>query len=500
MNRFRSKLLALTVTVVLVCNLFPALDSFAAVRASGKCGENIRWSLDDNGKLTISGSGDMYDYEYYDEAPWVYDYSEDIETIVFSGNITSIGDCAFCYCQYVKSIILPDTVTRIGHAAFYECLNLSDIVLPDSVDFIGNEAFYYCNMSSFIIPDGVTAIGIRTFYGCSHLRSIVIPASVTKIGEYAFERCTNIYDVYYCGTQAQFGKIEAGDNPFYRRSVTIHYLGDTPFKIKTQPSNYAGAAGCIATFSVTAQGEGLAYQWQVYSNGAWRNSGATGAQSSKISFKVTNSHNGMKYRCIVSDITGKKLTSNTVSVSVVTPVTITKQPANVTGSVGDTATFSVTAQGSGLQYQWQMYSNGAWKNSGATGAKTNKISFKIGQSHNGMKYRCIITTSNGQKIYSNTATVKVVPAITIIKQPASISTVVGKTVAFNVTVQGDGLTYQWQMYSNGAWKNSGATGATTSKISFKTTKNHNGMKYRCVVKDKYGKKLLSNTATITVKQ
>ncbi|MBR2549705.1 MAG: hypothetical protein IKE92_06790 [Clostridiales bacterium] len=272
-----------------------------------------------------------------------------------------------------------------------------------------------------------------------------------------------------------------------------------PLSITTQPKDYTGAVGSTASFSVAAQGTGLSYQWQSYSNGSWNNSNATGAKTSKISFKVTNNHNGMKYRCLVKDSNGQKVYSNTATVHVSSSVTITKQPANVTGSVGDTASFSVTAQGSGLQYQWQMYSNGAWKNSGATGAKTNKITFKIGQSHNGMKYRCIITTSNGQKFYSNTATVKVVPALTITKQPASISCYAGNTVSFSVTAKGDGLTYQWQMYSNGAWKNSGATGATTSKISFKATKNHNGMKYRCVVKDKYGKKLLSNTATITVR-
>jgi len=500
MNRFRSKLLTLIITVVFVCNLFPALDSFAAVRASGKCGENIRWSLDDKGKLTLSGSGDMYDYEYYDEAPWVLDYSEDIETIVFSGSITSIGDGAFCYCQYVKSITIPDTVTRIGHAAFYECLNLSDIVLPDSVNFIGNEAFYDCIMSSFIIPDGVTAIGIRAFYGCSHLRSIVIPASVTKIREYAFERCTNMYDVYYGGTPTQFGKIEAGDNPFYRRSVAVHYLSDIPFKIKTQPSNYAGAVGSTAALSVTAQGEGLTYQWQVYTKGAWKNSNAGGSKTSKLSFCVTDGHNGMKYRCIVKDSYGRKITSNTVCVQVSdSSLKITKQPGNYSGAVGKTAFFSVTAQGDGLKYQWQVYSNGAWKNSNASSATTSKLSFKITQNHNGMKYRCIVKNKNGVKVISNTVSVKVVNTLAITKQPVNYTGTVGSTASFSVTANGEGLTYQWQVYSNGVWKNSGAGGAATPKITFKATKSHNGMKYRCIVKNKNGRSIVSDSATITVK-
>jgi len=282
-------------------------------------------------------------------------------------------------------------------------------------------------------------------------------------------------------------------------SNTVFVNVTTSLSITKQPANYSGTVGSTASFSVTAQGSGLIYQWQVYSNGAWKNSGAAGATTSKLSFKTTQSHNGMKYRCIVKDSTGKKIVSNTVTVNVVAQLAITKQPVNYTGSVGNTAAFSVTAQGSGLIYQWQVYSNGAWKNSNASNAKTSKLSFKISQSHNGMKYRCIVKDSTGKKIVSNTVTVKVVNTLTITKQPVNYTGTAGDTAAFSVTALGEGLTYQWQVYSNGAWKNSGASGATTSKIAFKTTRSHNGMKYRCIIADKNGNALISNVATITVK-
>ncbi|MBR2549714.1 MAG: hypothetical protein IKE92_06835 [Clostridiales bacterium] len=272
----------------------------------------------------------------------------------------------------------------------------------------------------------------------------------------------------------------------------------TPLTITKQPVNYTGAAGSTATFSITAQGDGLTYQWQVYSNGAWSNSNATGSKTNKISFNVTNNHNGNKYRCIVNDSNGQKVYSNTATITVTTPLKVTKQPVNYTGAAGSTASFSVTASGTGLTYQWQMYSDGAWKNSGATGSKTNKISFNVTSSHNGKKYRCIITDSNGQKVYSNTATVTVTTPLTVTKQPANYSGIAGSTASFSVTAQGTGLTYQWQVYSNGAWSNSNATGSKTNKISFKVTDSHNGNKYRCIVKDSSGQKVYSNTATISV--
>ncbi|MBR2549706.1 MAG: hypothetical protein IKE92_06795 [Clostridiales bacterium] len=272
-----------------------------------------------------------------------------------------------------------------------------------------------------------------------------------------------------------------------------------PLTITKQPVNYTGAAGNTATFSVTAQGTDPTYQWQVYSNGTWANSGATGAKTSKISFNITNNHNGKKYRCVIKDKNGQTVISNAVTVNVVSSLTITKQPANYAGALGSTASFSVTAQGSGLSYQWQVYSNGTWSNSGATGAKTSKISFKVTKSHNGMKYRCVIKDKNGKTVTSNAASVKIVTALTITKQPTNYTGIAGDMATFTVTASGEGLTYQWQVYSNGAWRNSGATGATTNKIAFKVTKSHNGMKYRCVIKDKYGKTVTTNAVTMTVK-
>jgi hypothetical protein len=70
---------------------------------------------------------------------------------------------------------------------------------------------------------------------------------------------------------------------------------------------------------------------------------------------------------------------------------------------------------------------------------------------------------------------------------------------FSVTALGEGLTFQWQVYSNGTWKNSGATGSTTNQIAFKITSSHSGMKYRCIVKDKYGQTITSNAASVVIK-
>ena len=71
----------------------------STIVASGTCGDNLTWTLDDNSTLTISGTGKMYDYS---EAPW-YTYSSSITTAIIEDGVTSIGDT-----ETLTATILPD--------------------------------------------------------------------------------------------------------------------------------------------------------------------------------------------------------------------------------------------------------------------------------------------------------------------------------------------------------------------------------------------------------
>lgn len=91
------------------------------------------------------------------------------------------------------------------------------------------------------------------------------------------------------------------------------------------------------------------------------------------------------------------------------PIVITSQPQNYTGAAGDTATFSVTASGDDISYQWQaLTSSGAeWKNSSFTGNKTRTLSAPITTARNGYQFRCVITDKHGYSLASNAATLTV---------------------------------------------------------------------------------------------
>ena len=104
-----------------ICNL-----TFAAeVTKSGVCGENLTWTLDANGVLTISGTGDMTNYPKATEPDFdtgiMGKDRMPVSKIVIEEGVTSIGDNAFARTIFMKEAVIPNSVTTIGKAAFQGC-------------------------------------------------------------------------------------------------------------------------------------------------------------------------------------------------------------------------------------------------------------------------------------------------------------------------------------------------------------------------------------------
>ena len=110
----------------------------ANAEESGTCGPNLRWHLTDNGVLTISGKGKMYDYSVVNEAPWS---KSDIKRIIIGDGVTTIGVYAFAGCSSLTSVTIPNSVTTIGEEAFLFCRYLTSVTIPNSVTEIGGDAF-----------------------------------------------------------------------------------------------------------------------------------------------------------------------------------------------------------------------------------------------------------------------------------------------------------------------------------------------------------------------
>ena len=149
--------------------------------------DNLTWTLDADGTLTISGTGAMKD----NRIP-IYQNSN-VKKVVIEDGVTSIGNYAFRGCSSLTNITIPDSVTSIGMEVFLGCNSLTSITIPNGITSIGDDMFSNCwSLTSITIPDSVTSIGMYAFSECSSLTSITIPKSVTSIGNSAFRSCNNL--------------------------------------------------------------------------------------------------------------------------------------------------------------------------------------------------------------------------------------------------------------------------------------------------------------------
>ena len=181
--------------------------SAAGIVKSGSCGDNVTYTLDSAGVLTISGSGIMYNYGSYTSTPW-YDWKYNVETVVILNGVTSIGNNAFRSKESIRKVTIPGSVTRIGERAFEECDGLMNITIPNGVKMIGQRAFEDCKgLMNVSFSDTVTNIDDYAFYRCTGLTSVTIPGSVKTIGVGTFENCTSLENLTFCDSSNNYTNI-----------------------------------------------------------------------------------------------------------------------------------------------------------------------------------------------------------------------------------------------------------------------------------------------------
>ena len=205
----KKRLLSILLVLLTALTLLPL---GALADDNNKCGENLTWKFAD-GILTISGTGEMYDYSSADPAPWsaknsdiceitvgdgvtsigdnAFHSCKELSMVTFMGGLTRIGSGAFAGCEALRDFDFPYSLETIGANAFSNCNNLIDVTIPDSVQSIGSEAFSLCEgLQSVYLPQMLTIIPDGIFTDCAQLGSVYIPDTVTEIGANAFLRCT----------------------------------------------------------------------------------------------------------------------------------------------------------------------------------------------------------------------------------------------------------------------------------------------------------------------
>ena len=208
-----SAVMAAAVLAAPICTLSDTVAHMNTVSAassgisatSGNCGKNVRWIFSrDTGTLTISGSGDMNDFEYSSrcianpptDAPW-YNLRDLIKKVVITGRVTSVGAHAFEKYKNLESAVLPDSIKTIGKYAFMQCKKLKEITIPKGISTIEEYTFEGCEcLKSVTIPSNVKVVREHSFEYCTNITELVIEEGVTELFDQSFSRCDSLTSVY----------------------------------------------------------------------------------------------------------------------------------------------------------------------------------------------------------------------------------------------------------------------------------------------------------------
>lgn len=174
-------------------------------RPTNVLGDDLTWSLDSNGVLTISGTGTMYDFENFAK-PWENE-KELIKELVIEDGVTTIGSFVFDGCANLKKVTIPSSIIAVSKSAFINCTNIAQVYTENLLNWCSiafnnaranplsyNADFYVDNklIEELVIPEGVTNIGYGCFYGCGSIKTATIPSTLVNNHQYWFGRCPNL--------------------------------------------------------------------------------------------------------------------------------------------------------------------------------------------------------------------------------------------------------------------------------------------------------------------
>ncbi len=193
------------------------ISSFTTAATSGDFGENncLHWNVSITGKLTISGTGAMpdFDFPHGNLAPW-WNYDAlgvitkiGIKSVDIKDGVTNVGDYALFLLPDATQITLPKSVTRIGRYGIAMCSKLTGMSIPKSVTEIGDFGLAGNGLTAVTLPDGLQSLGRGAFDTCTSLTNTTLPAAITAVPGKCFADCTKLLNVKYAGTVTAIGDL-----------------------------------------------------------------------------------------------------------------------------------------------------------------------------------------------------------------------------------------------------------------------------------------------------
>ena len=219
-----------------------------------------------------------------------------------------------------------------------------------------------------------------------------------------------------CGMISPSHAVNKGGDVYKADEVTLaKEVQISKFYVTQQPAwEVTGAVGDYVTMKVEASLNNARYQWQRYNRekSRWESVSFSGAQTNTLRFQVSENMYSWRFRCVITYGGLISLTSDDCNLKVVAK--ITSQPAStVYVNSGSTATLSVTANGTIMNYTWQYYNQSTrnWVNLTEGGnysnVRTSTLKVKGNSSTHGIKFRCAVRNKFGYTVYTNGTTLSV---------------------------------------------------------------------------------------------
>ena len=261
---------------------------------------------------------------------------------------------------------------------------------------------------------------------------------------------------------------------------------------------FSAGSGGIVNFSVTAHAtHAITYQWNKNTIPLSNGGHVSGATNASLTLTTIDATDAGTYFCHLSNADGAT-NSAAVILSMVSGPTITVQPTPQAVALGSNATFTLTAAGSSLVYQWKKGSTPLSNGGRINGATSSALGISSAVDADADSYSCLITNTGGS---TNTLSVAltVVHRPVITTQPIDQVANIGNTVAFHVVATGTSPTYQWN--KGGAPLSNGGdySGVTTPDLSIHVTTPADAGSYTAAVSNLAGK-VTSSGAALRVNQ
>ncbi len=271
---------------------------------------------------------------------------------------------------------------------------------------------------------------------------------------------------------------------------------NTAPEILAQPVASGICENTNTSFTVTAQGTALSYQWYVDTGSGFSAITNAGVYSGAITNTLTltavpRTYDNYRYRVEIEGTCVPKAISQTVQLDVSIETIINTQPSSQSICEFMTASFSALAEGANLTYQWQAFNGTIWAdltNSGIyMGVQTPTLMvFGPSRTMDGTRYRVVIGGDCSADLISDEAVLTVYTAPELSDHPDEFRGCPGGSATFSVVAAGTNLAYQWQVNSGSGFvnvtDNAPYSGTTTPTLTINNLNlSMNGYLIRVVV-------------------